>query len=73
MMTIIFIVAVITGLVVAIDFWRMRNKIRNHGSFIEKSSVLGENGIIATKEYFLMKGIIKYQKTNPISSEMQKS
>ncbi len=60
MMAIIFIVAVITGLVVAVDFWRIRSKTRNQGGLIEKDTVLGENGIVATKEYFLMKGIIKY-------------
>lgn len=60
MMAIIFIVAVIMGLVVAVDFWRMRDKIRNQSNFIGKNMAFDENRIIVPKEYFLMKGIIKY-------------
>jgi len=60
MMTIVFTTALITGLVLAVKFWRMRGKVRFQNSLSEKTTALGGNGIIATKEYFLMRGIIKY-------------
>lgn len=60
MMTIVFTTALITGLVLAVKFWRMRGKERTQGTLPEKETILCGNGIIASKEYFLMKGIIKY-------------
>ncbi len=59
MMAIAFIAAVI-GLTLAVKYLLMWVTSRQQGNPVEKDGILGENGIIATKEYFLANRIIKY-------------
>ena len=58
MLAVVFIAAVITGLFLAVEFWRMPERNKAIAKPIEEKT--GETGRVTfDKEYFLIKGIIK--------------
>ena len=60
MLAVILAAAVVTGVLLLFNFRRTRDNATRQNSPLEKDIIMRENGIIANKEYFLMKGIIKY-------------
>ncbi len=60
MLAVILTAAAITGILLVFGLWRGRGSATRQNSPLEKEIMLRDGGIIANKEYFLMKGIIKY-------------